>query len=336
MTIDSVKVAAQLAGLSRQQLLSMYEQMRTIRTFEDKLHELFAAGDIPGFVHLSAGQEAVPVGVMAALSADDFITSTHRGHGHCIAKGVDLNSMLAEIYGRTTGICKGKGGSMHIADIDKGMLGANGIVGAGLPLGVGAALSAKVRSSGQVCVCFFSDGASNQGTFHEAINMASIWDLPCLFICENNKYAESTSTDYSMRVENIADRAAAYNIPGIVVDGQSMIDVYRVATEAVERARSGAGPSLIEAKTYRYYGHFEGDAMTYRTEEEVNHFHERDPLTVFAQQFAPQAEISPQDLLDIDQQIERRIQEAVEFAHSSPLPQSEECLTDVYVNYKSE
>ena len=326
----------QLEELGRPKLLTMYEQMRNIRTFEDTLHELFAGGDIPGFVHLSAGQEAVPVGVMAALAPDDFITSTHRGHGHCIAKGVDLNSMLAEIYGRTTGICKGKGGSMHIADIDKGMLGANGIVGAGLPLGVGAALSAKVRKSGQVCACFFSDGASNQGTFHEAINMASIWDLPCLFICENNKYAESTSTDYSMRVENIADRAAAYNIPGIVVDGQNVIDVYRAATQAVERARSGGGPSLVEAKTYRYYGHFEGDAMTYRTEEEVNHFRERDPLKVFAQQFAPPSKITPQDMLDIDQKVERRMQEAVEFAHASPLPKIEECLTDVYVKYRSE
>jgi pyruvate dehydrogenase E1 component alpha subunit len=314
----------------------MYEQMRTIRTFEDTLHELFATGDIPGFVHLSAGQEAVAVGVMAALRPDDFITSTHRGHGHCIAKGVDLNSMLAEIYGRTTGTCKGKGGSMHIADVDKGMLGANGIVGAGLPIAVGAALSAKVRNTDQLCACFFSDGASNQGTFHEAINMASILDLPCLFICENNKYAETTSTDYSMRVKNVSDRAAAYLIPGMTVDGQNVIDVYRAATAAVRRARSGGGPSLIEAKTYRYYGHFEGDAMTYRTDQEVQYYRQRDPLNVFSEQIAPRFEISPDDMLSVDRQIEQRMQEAIEFANSSPMPPVEECLSDVYVNYRSE
>jgi TPP-dependent pyruvate/acetoin dehydrogenase alpha subunit len=331
--MTTVEITIQLKELGRERLIWMYERMRTIRTFEDTLHDLFATGDIPGFVHLSAGQEAVPVGVMTALEPDDFITSTHRGHGHCIAKGVDLKSMLAEIYGRTTGTCKGKGGSMHIADVDKGMLGANGIVGAGLPLAVGAALSAKVRNSGQVCACFFSDGASNQGTFHEAINMASIWDLPCLFICENNKYAETTSTDYSMRVENIADRAASYDIPGIIVDGQDVIEVYKAAEQAVKRARSGCGPSLIEAKTYRYYGHFEGDAMKYRTDEEVKYYRQNDPLRVFAEQYAPQLQITLQDMRIVDQQVEQRMREAIDFANSSPLPMLEECITDVYVSY---
>ncbi len=333
MNTNTVEVSVLPEALDRQRLLTMYEGMRTIRTFEDKLHDLFAAGDIPGFVHLYAGQEAVAVGVMNALGPDDYITSTHRGHGHCIAKGVDLKAMLAEIYGRMTGICKGKGGSMHIADLSKGMLGANGIVGAGLPLAVGAALSAKVRKSGQVCVSFFSDGASNQGTFHESINMASIWDLPCIFVCENNQYAETTSPKYSMRTENIADRSVSYNIPGVIVDGQDVLEVYAAAEQAVRRARTGSGPTLIEAKTYRYYGHFEGDSMKYRTNEEVDSYRQRDPLKIFVSQIAPQVQISPEDLQAINLQVEHRVRDAVEFARSSPLPQPEDCLTDVYVRY---
>ena len=333
MDTNTIEVATLPETLDRARLLTVYEAMRTIRTFEDKLHDLFAAGGIPGFVHLYAGEEAVAVGVMAALEPDDYITSTHRGHGHCIAKGVDLKPMLAEIYGRTTGICNGKGGSMHIADVSKGMLGANGIVGAGLPLAVGAGLSAKVRKSGQVCVSFFSDGASNQGTFHESINMASIWDLPCLFVCENNQYAETTSPRYSMRVENIANRSASYNIPGVIVDGQNVIEVYAATEQAVRRARTGNGPTLIEAKTYRYYGHFEGDSLKYRTDVEVNEYRRRDPLKIFADQIAPRAGISTDDLQAINQQVEGRVQDAVEFAQSSPLPSPEDCLTDVYSSY---
>ncbi|MCC7084551.1 MAG: thiamine pyrophosphate-dependent dehydrogenase E1 component subunit alpha [Pirellulales bacterium] len=319
--------------LSRDRLLAMYEQMRTIRVFEDTLHTLFASGEIPGFVHLYAGEEAVAVGVIGALKPDDYVSSTHRGHGHCLAKGVELNSMLAEIYGRATGVCKGKGGSMHIADVSRGMLGANGIVGAGMPLAAGAALAAKLRRSGQVSVCFFGDGGSNQGTLHEAINLAAIWDLPCLFVCENNGYAEATSPRYSTKVKHIADRAAAYNIPGVVVDGQDVVEVYLAARQAVERARSGAGPTLIEAKTYRFYGHFEGDAMKYRTAEEVGQFRRRDPLKIFAEEIAPQAEISSQEMQEIDAAVDRQMQAAIEFARSSPLPSPEDCLTDVYVNY---
>jgi pyruvate dehydrogenase E1 component alpha subunit len=241
--------------------------------------------------------------------------------------------MLAEIYGRATGVCKGKGGSMHIADVEKGMLGANGIVGGGIPLAAGAALSAKVRRSGQVCVCFFSDGASNQGTFHEGINLASIWDLPVIFVCENNGYAETTSIEYSARVENIADRAAAFGIPGVVVDGQHVGDVYAAAREAVNRARSGQGPTLIEAKTYRYYGHFEGDSLKYRTKQEVEEFRRRDPLKIFAEHLAGPAGITAQEMQAADARALERMKKAIEFAKSSPLPESADCLSDVYVNY---
>jgi TPP-dependent pyruvate/acetoin dehydrogenase alpha subunit len=322
-----------IEALGRQRLLSMYEQMRTIRVFEDTLHELFATGEIPGFVHLYAGEEAVAVGIMAAMRSDDYVTSTHRGHGHCLAKGVELKPMLAEIYGRVTGICKGKGGSMHIADVSRGMLGANGIVGAGPPIAVGAALASKLRKTGQVCVSFFGDGASNQGTLHEAMNLAAIWALPCIFVCENNGYAEATAPTYSTTVENIADRAAAFNMPGVVVDGQDLIKIYAAAVDAVARARQGDGPTLIEAKTYRYYGHFEGDAMKYRTVDEVAQFRFRDPLRIFAEEIAPQARISLEDMQSIDASIQQSVSEAVEYARSSPLPAPEDCLTDVYVSY---
>ena len=333
MTSKSVEFATEIEELGRQRLLTMYEKMRVIRAFEDKLHEFFAEGEIPGFVHLYAGEEAVAVGVTAALNPDDYVTSTHRGHGHCLAKDVDLGAMLAEIFGRTTGVCKGKGGSMHIADVSRGMLGANGIVGGGIPIVVGAALAAKLLKSGQVSICYFGDGASNQGTLHESMNLAAIWDLPCIFVCENNGYAEATSPTYAMKVENVADRAAGYGIPGVVVDGQNVIAVYAVATQAVQRARSGKGPTLIEAKTYRYYGHFEGDAMKYRTGAELDSYRKRDPLKVFNEEIAPQAGIGPGDLQAIDAKVDQRLQAAIQFAKSSPLPQPEECLTDVYLNY---
>jgi pyruvate dehydrogenase E1 component alpha subunit len=314
-------------------LLRMYELMRIIRTYEETLSTLFAAGEIPGFVHLYAGQEAVAVGVMTALKEDDFITSTHRGHGHCIAKGLDIQSMLAENFGRATGVCKGKGGSMHIADIGKGMLGANGIVAAGCPLAAGAGLSAKVRGTKQVCVSFFGDGATNQGMFHEAINLASVWDLPVIFVCENNGYAQTTSVEYAIPVETIAERTAAYGIPGVTVDGQNVVEVHAAAAEAVGRARSGEGPTLIEAKTYRYFGHFQGDPVNYRPEGEADEFHRRDPLKVFAEHLASPAGITPDDIKAIDQTVETRMDQALEYARSSPLPEPADTLNDAYVSY---
>ena len=222
---------------------------------------------------------------------------------------------------------------MHIADVSRGMLGANGIVGAGIPIAVGAALAGKYLKSGQVSVCFFGDGASNQGTLHESLNLASIWNLPCIFVCENNGYAEATAKDYSVKIENIADRAAGYGIPGVVVDGQNVIEVYAVAEQAARRARHGEGPTLIEAKTYRYYGHFEGDAMKYRTDEESDAHRRRDPLTLFAEEIAPKAGIGAEDLQAVDALVDQRLQAAIQFALSSPLPPPEECLTDVYLSY---
>lgn len=326
-----------MASWSRDELLWAYEHMALIRAFEEKAAELFLANRIPGFVHLYAGEEAVAVGVMAALRPDDVIASTHRGHGHSIAKGVDVKAMMAELFGRSTGSCKGKGGSMHIADLDKGMLGANGIVGGGVPLAVGAALSAKLRGSGQVAVSFFGDGASNQGTVHEAMNLAAIWELPVVFVCENNGYAESTPVDYAVSVRDIAERAAAYGMPGVTVDGLDFFAVNEAAREAVARARSGGGPSLVECKTYRYYGHFLGDTTTrYRTPEEEAHYRALDPLKRFRQATLEQGLLDAEELERIDADVARRIEEAVRFAEESPWPEPEELYRDVYVGATTE
>jgi acetoin:2,6-dichlorophenolindophenol oxidoreductase subunit alpha len=320
--------------LTRDQAHWIYERMRLIRSFEERVAALFADGRIPGFVHLYAGEEAVAVGVCAHLDAGDYITSTHRGHGHCIAKGVPVDEMMAELFGRVTGSCKGKGGSMHIADVSRGMLGANGIVGGGPPLATGAALTARTLGSGAVAVCFFGDGAAEQGTTHEAMNLAAIWKLPVVFVCENNQFAESTPVTYHCAVASIADRAASYNIPGMMVDGYDVIAVHEAAGAAVERARRGEGPSLIEAKTWRYFGHFEGDQTTYRTAEQSAAYREHDPLTVFAAQVTDRGLLARADLDRIDQEAERQVDEAIEFAERSPTPAPEEALTDVYVAYR--
>ena len=319
--------------INRSKVLWVYERMLLIRKFEDRVHKLFAAGKIPGFVHLYAGEEAVGIGVVANLRDDDFLTSTHRGHGHCIAKSVDLSSMMAELFGKATGACKGKGGSMHIADVDKGMLGANGIVGAGAPLACGPALMAKVKGTDQVTACFFGDGASSQCTFHEALNLASIWKLPVVFVCENNLYAETTSIEYSANIKNIGDRALGYGIPGVVVNGMDFYEVYEKTHEAVRRARAGEGPTLIEAKTYRYYGHFEGDSITYRTKEEEKIYRDRDPIAGFKKRALAEKLLTVDETEEIEKKADAEIDAAVKFAEASPYPDTEECLTDVYVNY---
>ena len=312
----------------------IYERMTLIRVFEERVSKLFADGRIPGFVHLYAGEEAVGVGVCAHLDDRDSITSTHRGHGHCIAKGVPLGPMVAELFGRPDGCCKGKGGSMHIADVSRGMLGANGIVGGGPPLAAGAALSAKTLGTGAVCVCFFGDGAAEQGTTHEAMNLAAIWRLPVVFVCENNQFAESTPVGYHCAATSVADRAASYNIPGVTVDGYDVTAVFEAAGEAVARARRGEGPSLIEAKTWRYFGHFEGDQVTYRTAEQSAAYREHDPLTTFARQATERGLLTEQDVADLDRHAQAEMDAAVEFADRSPLPQPEDALTDVYVAYR--
>ncbi|GAA4713958.1 thiamine pyrophosphate-dependent dehydrogenase E1 component subunit alpha [Brevibacillus fulvus] len=312
----------------------MYQKMLEIRKFEDAVHDLFAQGKLPGFVHLYAGEEAIAVGVGAHLEKKDTIASTHRGHGHCIAKGCDLNGMMAEIYGKATGLCKGKGGSMHIADLDKGMLGANGIVGGGFPLACGAALTAKLKKTQGVSVCFFGDGANNQGTFHEGINLAAIWKLPVIFVAENNGYAEATPFTYASSCTNIADRASGYNIPGVTVDGKNILEVYRVAEEAVNRARRGEGPTLIECITYRNYGHFEGDAQKYKKEsDKQKHLQEQDAIKMFRDYLSGQQLLSESELTQLEETVEQAIQAAIQFAEQSPFPDENELLTDVYVSY---
>jgi TPP-dependent pyruvate/acetoin dehydrogenase alpha subunit len=322
------------AQLTKEQLFEAYRTMRTIREFEDRLHTEFATGEIPGFVHLYAGEEASATGVCMHLGPDDRIASTHRGHGHCIAKGVDVMAMMAEIYGKTTGACRGKGGSMHIADLSLGMMGANGIVGGGPPLVCGAALAAKQKGTGGVAVAFFVDGASNQGTTLEALNLATVWNLPAVFVAENNGYAESTAPRWSVAGESIGDRAAAFGMPGATVDGFDFFAVYEAAGEAIERARQGGGPSLIEIKFLRYYGHFEGDGQLYRGENEVARVKEtRDVLKRFRERVTSQFGVTDDELDLIDKEVAQLIHQAVEQAKAAPPPGPEDLLTDVYVSY---
>jgi len=323
-----------MAEINKENLLWAYERMKLIRTFEDRVSGLFAEGKLPGFVHLYAGEEAMGVGVISHLTDKDYITSTHRGHGHCIAKGVDVNSMMAEVYGKATGACKGKGGSMHIADVDKGMLGANGIVGAGGPLACGSGLSAKILGTDQVTICFFGDGAAEQGTMHEAMNLASIWKLPVVFVCENNGYAETTPWGYHCAAKDISDRAVAYDMPGATVNGTDFFAVYEAAEVAIERARKGQGPSLVECRGFRYYGHFQGDSMLYFTEEEKARNHANDPIKSFKKQVLERRLLSEKEIAEIDAKTTKMVEEAVEFAEESPWPVPEDVLTtDVYVSY---
>jgi pyruvate dehydrogenase E1 component alpha subunit len=319
--------------LSEADLLHVYTVMRTIRAFEDRVHEEFASGDIPGFVHLYAGEEASAAGVCLQLDDRDAIASTHRGHGHCIARGVDVKEMMAEIYGRITGSCHGKGGSMHIADLSKGMLGANGIVGGGPPLICGRALAARHAGKGGVAVAFFGDGASNQGTTLEALNLAAVWNLPAVFVAENNGYAETTSSTWSVASDNIADRAAAFGMPGVIVDGFDFFAVHEAAGEAIARARDGGGPTLIEVKFTRYYGHFEGDQQAYRGEE-VDHAREHlDCLLRFRSNVTDSGRLSAAQLDEVDGKVAALIETAVQQAKAAPKPGADDLLTDVYISY---
>jgi acetoin:2,6-dichlorophenolindophenol oxidoreductase subunit alpha len=320
-------------ALTREQLLSAYRLMRTIRDFEERVHAEFATGEIPGFVHLYAGEEASAVGVCSNLDDRDTIASTHRGHGHCIAKGVDVGEMMAEIYGRQTGSCHGKGGSMHIADLSKGMLGANGIVGGGPPLICGTALAAKIKGSGGVGVVFFGDGASNQGTTLESLNLASVWNLPAVFVAENNGYAETTSSTWSVASDNIADRAAGFGMPGVIIDGFDFFAVHEAASEAISRARQGGGPTLLEMKFTRYFGHFEGDQQTYRASEVEHARAELDCLKRFATRVTETGELTGPDLDAVDAEVATMIDQAVAEAKAAPQPTEADLLTDVYVRY---
>jgi pyruvate dehydrogenase E1 component alpha subunit len=316
--------------LPKESLVKMYRKMLEIRFFEEKVFGLYGQNLVPGTIHLYAGEEAVAVGVCSALSKDDYITSTHRGHGHCIAKGADLKRTMAEILGKKTGYCKGKGGSMHIADFSIGMLGATAVVGAGLPIAVGAGLSARLRKTGQVVACFFGEGASNQGTFHESINMASAWKLPVIFVCENNLYAMGTRQSRIMNIENIADRAVSYGIPGVSVDGNDVLAVYEAACVAVERARRGEGPTLIECKTYRQKGHSRVDPAKYRPQEEVEGLLRRDPIKRLRHNLIQTVISTEAELQEIEKEVSSEIEDAVKFAVESTFPAPEEALEDVY------
>lgn len=315
----------------KSQLMWFYRTMFTIRTFEETVNELFLRGEIPGFVHLYVGEEAIATGVCAALTREDYIASTHRGHGHMIAKGADLGRMMAEIFGKATGYCRGKGGSMHIADFSIGVLGANGVVGGSINIAVGAALASKMLGNHRVAVCFFGDGASNRGTFHEGLNMASVWKLPVVFVCENNEWASTTPYRTTTAVENIADRAAGYGVPGVIVDGNDVFAVYQAAKAAVERARRGEGPTLIEAKTYRVKGHFIGDPEKYRDRREVqSRFESTDPIKRFRERVLSAGVMSQEDFEEIHSQVKQEVNRAVDFARSSPYPDPEQVLQDVY------
>jgi TPP-dependent pyruvate/acetoin dehydrogenase alpha subunit len=320
--------------LTKEQLLEAYRVMRTIREFEERLHREFATGEIPGFVHLYAGEEAIAAGVCAHLGPGDYVASTHRGHGHAIAKGCDVKAMMAEIYGKSTGLCRGKGGSMHIADVSKGMLGANGIVGGGPPLVCGVGLTAKVMGTEQVAVSFTGDGGSNQGTFLESLNLAGAWNLPVIFVVENNGYAESTSSKFHQSGIDVAKRADGFGLPGIVVDGFDFFAVHEVAGEAVARARAGGGPTLIECKGMRYFGHFEGDQQTYRGEGEVEELRRtRDCLSAFRRRVTEAGILDEGELGGIDEYVRSLIEESVSEAKAAPDPTADDVLTDVYVSY---
>ena len=321
--------------INKDSVIWMYEKMFTIRRFEEQARREADSGKLRG-IHSSIGQEAVPTGVCAHLRDEDFVLGTHRSHHHCIAKGVDLNEMMAELFGKSTGTGNGKGGTMHIADINKGMLGANGIVGSNIPVATGVALTAKVKGTDNVSVVFFGDGASSQGALHEAMNLASIWKLPVLFVCENNRYAESTPFEYSVAGGSVSNRADGYGIPGVTVDGQAVLDVFEVAKEAVGRARAGEGPTLIEAQTYRYLGHAGlDDPLTYRSEEEQEYYMNRDCIVTFKKYILDSSLADENELAQIEKDCEAAIATSVKFADDSPYPSDEALTEDVYTTYKN-
>ncbi len=317
--------------LTTEKQLEMLRSMQTIRRFEERASDDYQAGAIYGVVHCYIGEEAVAVGVCSALNRDDQIISTHRGHGHCLAKGADLNRMMAELYGRQTGYCKGKGGSMHIADFSIGMLGANGIVAGGIPIVTGAGLAAQLEGKGRVAVSFFGDGASNAGPFHESINIAATWKLPMLYVCENNLYSAGTIAAETLALSDVAARAAGYGIPGVVVDGNDVMEVYEAAEAAVNRARAGQGPSLIECKTYRWRGHTERPGQEDpRPKEEIEEWRQRDPINRFATSLMNHGILTEEAWQKMDAEILAAIEDAVKFSEESPFPEPEAAVEDIF------
>ena len=323
---------AVIKELGRDKLREMYKRMVTIRRFEERVRYLFLEGIMPGTIHQCDGQEATAVGVCSALTEGDTIASTHRPHGHAIAKGLTVNEMMAELFGKTTGCCKGKGGSMHIGNFDKGMLPAIAIVGGNLPIVAGMALAMKMQGKKNVSVSFFGDGASNEGTFHESLNLAAMYNLPALYVCENNLYGASTPISMTCKLQNIADRAAAYGIEGVVADGNDVLAVYEAALKLVEKARNGGGPSLLELKTYRRCGHSRRDAKLYMDKEEMEYWMGRDPIAIFGNQLTEAGMLSREELDTVEKEVDDEIEAAVEYAQSSPLPKPEDALQDIFCN----
>ncbi len=315
------------------QLLQVYATMLRVRRFEERARELYAAGRIPGFIHLSIGQEGVAVGACAPLRRDDYVLSTHRGHGHLIAKGGSLRGLMAELYGKRTGCCKGKGGSMHIADASVGYLGANGVLTSGCVLAPGVGLSIQMRKTDQVVVTLFGDGAANRGPFHEGINLAALWRVPAVFVCENNFWASTTAHELSTAGGSIAARAAGYGIPGVTVDGNDVLATYAAVAEAVDRARRGEGPSLIEARVTRFMGHYEGDPQGYRSKQEIEAGRRGDPIDRLRRHLAQQGRLDQAQAERIAAAVEAEVQDAVDFAEGSPRPEPHEALEDLFVHY---
>ena len=318
--------------LEKDRFIHILTKMLEIRFFEESIYDVYTQGLMPGLAHLYIGQEAVAVGVCENLRREDYITSTHRGHGHLIAKGGDLNKMMAEVMGKVTGYCKGKGGSMHIADPEIGIMGANGIVGGSIPIATGLGLSSKLKKDGKVTICFFGEGASNQGAFHEGINMGSLWQLPIVYVCENNLYGISVHQRKSQNIKHVAIRATAYGIPGDIVDGNDVLAIYDVSRRAIARAREDRGPTLIECKTYRWGGHHVGDPGTaYRPKKEVRKWKEKCPVERFKEHIVKKGMLAQSEIKRIEEEVKNQVQKAVQFAKNSPYPEEEEALQDVLI-----
>ena len=316
--------------MDKNKYLDVYLMMNKIRKFEDKALSFFEQNKLRGSVHLCVGQEPIPATVCAMLNPDDYISSTHRGHGHCIAKGADLKMAMAELMGKETGYCKGRGGSMHIADLEKGNLGANAIVAGGIPIAVGAALASKMKGENKIAISFFGDSATNEGVFHEALNLAAVWKLPVVFVCENNGYGISVPQWQSTSVVDISVRAKAYDIPGVTIDGNDVIEIEKAVGKAIKRARSGEGPTLIECKTYRWYGHWTGDPQVYRTREEVEEWKKKCPIKGFEKYLVDNKLATEEELSKLADQAQKMVDEAAEFALNSPEPDPAHVMDDVF------
>ena len=330
INIDGYRMKDKFNGLDDSIKIEMLRKMYQIRHFENETEQFIIRGMIHGTCHLYTGEEATAVGAIYAINDDDYITSTHRGHGHCIAKGADLNIMMAELLGKRTGYCKGKGGSMHIADVDSGNLGANGVVGGSIGIATGAALTCKMKKNGKIVVCFFGDGAANQGIFHGSINMASIWDLPIIYLCENNVYGMSTSVKEAFNIEKISDRKCAYGIEGLTIDGNNLVEVFNAVSHFNGECRAGRGPILIESLTYRWMGHSKSDAQVYRTKEEIKQWVERDPIERYKKILIDQKILTEKEDRDLEKEAISQIEEAAKFARESPFPEPSEVEDDVY------